>query len=70
MNLYGYNIPVGRLLANPQARAVIEREFPGLLQNPMVRFAKRMPLRQVLQRAQGIVPREKIDRVLQELEAL
>lgn len=70
MNLYGYNITVGRLLANPQARALIDREFPGLLQNPMVRFAKRMTLRQLLQRARGIVPQEKIDRVLRELEAL
>ena len=70
MQLYNHNVTVGRLLANPQARAVIDREFPGLLQNPMVRFARRMTLRQILQRARGIVPQEKIERVLRELESL
>ncbi len=70
MNLYNYNIPVGKLLADPRARALIEREFPGLLQNPMLGFVKRMPLRRILKNARGIVPQEQLSRVLRELEEL
>ena len=69
MNLRNNQITVGELLSNPQAEALLRREFPSLFTPSLIRMARGMSLRQVLNYA-GNIPREKISRVLRELEAI
>ncbi|MBE7030022.1 MAG: hypothetical protein E7409_01180 [Ruminococcaceae bacterium] len=70
MDLRNNQITVKELLANPQARALIEGEFPGLLQNPVVHMATNMTLQQVLKSAARFTDQQKLDRVLAQLKAL
>lgn len=64
MNLYNNQITVGQLLDNPQARAVLDREFPGLTANPLVRSARGLTLARVLQLMAGQVSPAQVQRVL------
>ena len=70
MNLNNLNITVGELLQNPKAKAVLAREFPTLINTPIVKLYRQMPLRQVMQYAKGKVPQEKIQRIIKELEEI
>jgi len=68
MDLKNLNIKIRDLLSNPKAEAILQREFPELMTPQLLRFAYNMSLRDVLKFAGGRVPKEKIDRVLDELE--
>ena len=35
MELRGGNITLGEIAKNPQARALVNREFPGMLNHPL-----------------------------------
>ncbi len=70
MNLKNNRILVREVLANPSARAVVNREFPGLLSHPLMGMAKNMTLAGVLGQARGRVPQSKIDQVLEELRRI
>ena len=70
MDLQNGRITVGQLLRNPAARRIFDEEFPGLLGSPMVRMAQGMSLNRVLSHVRGKVPQQKIDHVLQRLQAL
>ena len=70
MDLQNNRIPIGVLLQNPKACEIIAREFPGVLNHPMLKMARRMSLGNVLSQIGNAVPREKIERVLGELQAL
>lgn len=70
MNLNNLNITVGELLQNPKAKLVLSREFPTLINTPIVKLYRQMPLRQVMQYAKGKVPQDKIRRIIKELEEI
>ena len=71
MDLRNGRITIGELWRNPQARAVLQQEFPQYANNPMLlRMAMGMPLGRVLDHARGRVSQAKIDRALQRLQAL
>ncbi len=70
MDLQNGRITVGQLLQIPAARRIFNEEFPGVLNSPMVRMARGMSLNRVLGHVRGRVPQQKIDRVLQRLQAL
>ena len=70
MDLRNYQITVGQLLADPRARAILEREFPGLIRHPLIQRAGNLTLSQVLRLASGMVPAQKIQSLLSELQAL
>lgn len=70
MNLNNNRILVKDILKQPGARALLEREFPGLLTPSRLFFAKNMTLDSVLKRAAGRAPQAKIDRILEELRRL
>ena len=68
MDLKSLNITVDELLKNSNAKAILSREFPTLINSPMVKLYKNMSLKKVLTYAKGNVPDEKIQRIIKELE--
>lgn len=70
MNLNNMNITVGQLLSNPKAKAIMAREFPTLINTPIVKLYSNKSLKQVLSLAKGKVPQDKIQRIIKELEMI
>jgi hypothetical protein len=70
MNLKNNEITVGEVISNPQANALLKREFPDVMNPFMLQLAKKMTITEILNLAKGRYPQEKIDRVLAELQAI
>lgn len=70
MNLYDGKIRVSQVLANPKARQLLSREFPDLMNSPLLGMAGHMTLNQVLAMARGKIDDNKIQRLLGELRGL
>lgn len=70
MDLRGGRITLRELAGNPKARALVNREFPGILNHPMAGLFMGLTLNQAVAKLGGRVPRETVQRLLQELEAL
>lgn len=68
MDLRNGSITLGELLANPQAKAVLQRRFGSLLSHPMLGSAKKLSLKQVIQLSAGKIPKEMVEATLQELK--
>lgn len=64
------NMTVGQVLANPKAKAILVREFPTLINTPIVKLYNSMTVKQVLALAGGRVPQDKIQRIMKELEQI
>ena len=61
---------IGELLDNPQAKAVLDKQMPGLADNPMIAMVKGMTLNMLLsmpQAAQLGITKEKVDAFLVEV---
>jgi hypothetical protein len=61
---------LGELLNDPQAKAVLDKQMPGIADNPMVAMAKGMSLNMILampQAAQLGITKEKVNAVLAEV---
>lgn len=61
---------LGEIIDNPQAKAVMDQQFPGLSSNPMVGMAKGMSLNMILsmpQAAQLGLTKEKVEALLAEV---
>jgi len=63
-------ITVGEILENPRAKEILRLEFPELMNPLLLAMAQRMTLSDVLLKAHGRYPKEKLDRVLGELRAI
>jgi hypothetical protein len=64
---------LGELLENPQAKAVLDKQFPGISTNPLVAIAKGMSLKMILampQAAQLGITKEKAEATLAEINKL
>ena len=70
MDLRNGEITIGELLQNQDAVQILNQEFPGILNNPMMRAAHGMQLRQVIDHIKKRVPQEKISRLLRRLREL
>ena len=71
MDLRNGRIMMSELWENPQARAILQQEFPQFARYPMMlRMGLRMPLSRVLEYARGRVPQAKVERALQRLQNL
>ena len=70
MNLKNLQITVGEVLRNPQARAILRREFPAVANSPMLSMANNMTLQQVLNMVRNQVPQAKINQIVKELQAI
>ena len=70
MDLKNGNITLRELMANPQAKALLQREFPQFASGPMLMLGKNMSLNSILSHARGKVPQPQLDRVLRQLREL
>lgn len=70
MDLKNNQITVGELLKNPKARAMFAREFPQIMNSPLLAFAKNMTLSSVIGYAKNHLPKEKIKALYEELERI
>ena len=70
MDLRGGAISLGELAKNPKSRALVEREFPGILLHPLARKFMGLSLNQAVSMARGRVPQDSINRLLTELGEL
>lgn len=64
---------LGQLLDDPQAKAVLDKQLPGISTNPMVAMAKGMSLNMILtmpQAAQFGLTKEKAEAILAEVNKL
>ena len=50
MDLKNYNITVGEVLKNPQAKAMLQKELPMIMRHPMLPMANAIPLRDIPER--------------------
>lgn len=67
MDLRNNLITIGEILDNPKAKAILAREFPELMNPLLIAMARRKTLSDVLLMGHGRYPKEKLDRVIQEL---
>ena len=70
MDLRNGRITVGELMAHPEARALIEREFPMIRKPRWRRRVWNMPLGRILQIAPRFLPRRRINGLLLRLRAM
>ena len=70
MNLRNYEITVAEVLKNPQARALLQKEFPQVMNHPMFAMAQGMPLREVINRAKNFVPKVKMNQLIAQLKKM
>lgn len=55
------------ILNNPEAVKVVESLVPGVSKNPMIKMVKKFTLEKLSSLPQANLPKEKLDRLLQEL---
>ena len=71
MDLRNGRIMMMELWNHPQAREILQQEFPQLVRNPMMlQMGLRMPLGRVLEHARGRVPQAKVEQTLRRLQSL
>lgn len=70
MDLRNNRITLGEVLKHPGAREVLKEELPGLYGTPLMRMARSMPLKKVLEFSKGRISAEKVNRILERLRAV
>ena len=70
MNLKNGQITVGEVLSNPNARALLQREYPALFNHPLLGMARGMTLNQVLGMARGKVSQQQVNRLFEQLSRI
>ncbi len=70
MDLKNNEITVGEVISNPEAKALLKREFPEVVNPMMLLMARHMTLAAVLKLAGDRYPQDKIQKALSELQAL
>ena len=70
MELRGGKITRGEIAKNPQARALVNREFPGMLNHPLAGMFMGLTLNQAMRKAGGRIPQSTLQHLLEELKAL
>ena len=70
LNLKNLNITIGELLTNPKAKSVLAREFPTMINTPVVKLYSGKTINEILTLAKGKVPQDKIQRIIRELEEI
>lgn len=70
MDLRNNQITVGEILAYPEAKALLNREFPEVANPFLLNLAHNMTLASILELAKDRYPQEKITPVLAQLQAL
>ncbi|MBE7217115.1 MAG: hypothetical protein INR64_01440 [Caulobacteraceae bacterium] len=68
--LFSIDTPVGKLCVNPEAKAVVDRDLPGLTTRPEYVFFKHMSLRQLQAASRGQMSAAELDKVSIDLGAI
>ena len=70
LDLKNNQIKVEELLKNREAKTLLYREFPQLMNFPVIQMAGNMTLQNILQIARNYIPGNKIRLVMEELRKL
>lgn len=70
MDLKNYNITVGEVLKNPQAKAMLQKELPMIMRHPMLPMANAILLRDIINNAGGYVSPRKMQSILEKLSKI
>lgn len=70
MDLRNNQITVGEILAYPEAKALLKKEFPEVANPFLLSLAHDMALARILELAKDRYPQEKIAEVLTRLQAM
>ncbi len=70
MDLKNYNITVGEVLKNPQAKAMLQKELPMIMRHPMLPMANAIPLRDIINNAGVYVSPRKMQSILEKLSKI
>ena len=70
MDLKNYNITVGEVLKNPQAKAMLQKELPMIMRHPMLPMANAITLRDIINNAGGYVSPRKMQSILEKLSKI
>ena len=70
MDLKNYNVTVGEVLKNPQAKAMLQKELPMIMRHPMLPMANAIPLRDIINNAGGYVSPRKMQSILEKLSKM
>ncbi len=70
MNLRNYEITVGEILKNPQAKAMLQKELPMVMRHPMLPVARAIPLKDIVNYAGGYVSPKKMQSILDKLSKI
>ena len=70
MKLKNYQITVGEVLQNPQAKAMLQKELPMVMRHQMLPMANAIPLKYVIHYAGGYVSQRKMQNILDQLSRL
>lgn len=70
MDLRNGNITIAEILAYPPAKAILMREFPAMMNHPMLHMAGRFTLNTAISMAGDALPMQKRKEILEKLKAL
>jgi len=70
LNLKNNQITMKELLANPAAKALLQKKFPSVMNHPLAAAAGTITLAQAIELARVYAPRVMINEILRELENL
>ncbi len=70
MDLKGNTVKMKELFSVPQAKALLMREFPEFASPYMMKISAEMPLGEILRLAESRYPKEKLQNVISQLEAM
>ena len=61
---------IGVLLGNEQAKAILDKHLPGMTNDPRLKMAMGMSLKQIMPLSQGKITLGKIDAITEDLAKL
>ncbi|HEY0266269.1 MAG TPA: hypothetical protein VGC16_05915 [Rhizomicrobium sp.] len=67
---YTQDTPVEKIAADPSAKAILDKDIPGLLDDARYPLFKSMSLKQMQQASDGDLSRETVDKTVTDLQAL
>lgn len=70
MDLRNNRITIGEILAYPRGRAILNRNFPVMMNPFLLVIAEKMILSNILKLAQGPNARDQIDKIISDLTAV
>lgn len=70
MDLRNGNITIGELLSCPPAKAMLMKEFPAMMNHPMLHMAGRFTLNAAISMAGDALPMQKRKEIIEKLKTL